>query len=73
MIFSFVILSIVAAVNISPKYSFVETKAATSQLPNAGYVVNDDDYPYQCVCRCAPTAPVGKCVQDTSLKCYCDN
>ena len=37
------------------------------------YVIDQDDYPYQCVCKCdSDSLRISTCVFDKTTPCYCD-
>ena len=45
---------------------------ASAELPSV-YTIVEDDYPYQCVCKCDDdTKAISVCEYDKTTSCYCD-
>ena len=36
------------------------------------YAVVEDDYPYQCICKCTGDIRIATCEFDKTTPCYCD-
>jgi hypothetical protein len=46
--------------------------AGAEELPSV-YTIVEDDYPYQCVCKCDDnTKVISVCEYDKTTLCYCD-
>ena len=66
MIVSLQATSLYIAPTTNDVMSLAQTSA--SSTGDAVFVMNDDDYPYQCVCKCGKSA---SCQGDTSTACLC--
>lgn len=42
-----------------------------SSTSPAVVIINEDDYPYQCLCTCSGTRTLGTCDYDSTTPCYC--